>query len=77
MAEPKIVSAVGVSANAKDKNLAKAMEAAMADAIMQAREEGITDDDEIRERMKQAREQVKAEYEARASAATAAAAKDE
>jgi len=59
---PKIVEEVGVASSSSDtsKTFTSAdVEKAMSDAIIQANEEGITDPDEVRERMLAARKALK------------------
>lgn len=66
MTESTIVSAVGVSSGSLSsdparKALAQLIERAMSDAVLACAEEGITDDDVIRNRMQEARARVKGE----------------
>lgn len=59
--EPRIVAATGTSANANvsgDWATAEKQEAAMAEAVMAAHHEGITDPDEIRSRILAARDSI-------------------
>jgi len=56
---PRIVAATGVASGKRGPTAAK-IEAAMADAIRQARAEGITDPAEIKKRMLDARARMKA-----------------
>lgn len=57
MADGTIVAAVG-TASTNGKTLASIVEAAMAQAVLNAHAQGITDDDQIRQLMKEARESV-------------------
>lgn len=52
----KVVKAVGASGNAKDSGLAQRVEAAMSQAISQAYQEGVTEPEQVKERMMSARE---------------------
>jgi hypothetical protein len=57
---PTIVAAVGSAASGKDKDLAKRIEAAMAQAVQDAVSLGIWDPTILRRRQMEARERVKA-----------------
>lgn len=59
-----IVEAVGAAVMSKNKNRAKAIEAAMSQAVLIAHEKGITDPVEIKKLMMLAREQVKKQMDA-------------
>lgn len=67
-----VVEAVGSASASSSGGLWSAadMEKAMADAITACHEEGIFDDDEIRDRMRQAREDLKADRRAQATEET-------
>jgi hypothetical protein len=63
MAESKIVSAVGVAAGMhvagqEKSDLNKALEKAMSDAVSQAHADGLSDPDQIRQRILKARDKV-------------------
>lgn len=63
MAESKIVSAVGVAsgmhvAGQEKSDLNKAIEKAMSDAVAQAHVDGLSDPDQIRQRILKARDKV-------------------
>ncbi len=57
--EPRIAEATGAAASAKDGDLAKRIETAMSDAVTEAAAKGITDPNQIRQRMLEARDAVK------------------
>jgi hypothetical protein len=66
--KPGIVEAVGASASASRQsnvNLAELLEAAMSQAVMDARAVRIKDPAEIKERMLKARDEAKAQYYAK------------
>jgi formaldehyde-activating enzyme involved in methanogenesis len=62
--EPVIVEAVGIVARSGVPGLGKVMEEAMAQAVLDAMSEGITDQDEIRARMAAARDKARDEFTA-------------
>jgi len=53
-----IVEAVGIAVHSEDADLRKRLEDAMTDAVKKAQAEGITDNDEIRRRILEARDGV-------------------
>lgn len=64
----KIAAATGVITRSGAPGLGKLMEEAQQAAILQAAEDGISDPDEVKELMRAAREETKAEYERKAAA---------
>ncbi len=60
--EPKIAEAVGVVFRSKVPGLGPLLEKAMSDAVLKCLDEGITDPDVQRERMRLAREDAKAAH---------------
>lgn len=59
-AEPRIVAAVGASVNASKKNISRLLEAAQSQAVTDALAQGVSvnDTEELRKRMKDARQKV-------------------
>lgn len=56
--EPRIAAAVGVAVVSNRKELSKAIEAAMSQAVLDAAEQGITEPEKIKEMMQAARQKV-------------------
>lgn len=62
--QPKIAASVAIAVMGSNKQRSKLLETAMKEAVAAALNAGITDPDEIRKRMREAREKAKAAFDA-------------